>query len=227
MKRTLLVISITLLSIASYSQVDNAAIRMYNKLDEKAKNKKSYYKSNVEGSPYWNTAFTPALVNDVPQVAMMRYEANADEFEFINTNKDTLVLSKEERFSTITFKLTNTKYKFVNYIDKKGEDVNGYLILLADKNNFVFYKKQTINFIKEKFETSSYDISQSARFERGNDIFYFKDKGKAIAEFPNSKKKLIKLFPEKKTELETFIKENKIDFDKESDLIKLANYLAG
>jgi hypothetical protein len=227
MKKNLLVIIITHLSFAAFSQADNASIRMYNKLDDLARNKKEYYKRNVEGSPYWNPNFAPAQVNDVAQMAMMRYEANADEFEFINASKDTLVLKKEERFNTITFTLTNTKYKFVNYTDKKGEVVNGYLILLAEKNNFALYKKQPISFIKEKFATSSYDNDQPARFERGDEVFYFKDKDKPILEFPDSKKGLLKMFPEKKAELESFIKENKISFDKEPDLIKVAHFLAG
>lgn len=227
MKKNGLAVIITLLSIAAYSQLDNAAYRMQNRLEDLASNKKEYYKFSVEGSPYWNKNFAPALVNDVAQIAMMRYEANADEFEYINTSRDTLVLNKEERFNTITFTLTNVKYKYVSYTNKKGEDVTGYLILLADRNNFMLYKKQVINFIKEKFATSSYDSDQPARFEPGKDIYYFKDKEKPILEFPSSKKSLLKLFPEKKTEIETFIKENKIDFDKETDLIKLANFLAG
>jgi hypothetical protein len=224
MKRNLLAVSITLLSIAAYSQTDISAIRMYNKLDDLDRNKK-YLKSHVEGSPYWNPNFAPALVNDVAQVAMMRYEANEDEFEFINAAKDTLMLSKEARFNTITFTSTHTKYKFVNYKNDKGEDVNGYLILLSEKNNFKLYKKQTITFIKEREATSSYDMNQSARFEKGDEIFYFKDKENPIMKFPDSKKKLLKLFPEKKTELEAFIKENKIDFERESDLIELAIFL--
>jgi hypothetical protein len=227
MRKNLLVITITLLSITAYSQTDNAAIRMYNKLDDLSRNKKEYYKFNVEGSPYWDPNFAPAQVNDVAQRAMMRYEANADEFEFISATKDTLVLEKEARFNTIVFPLTNTKYKYVNYTNKKGEDVNGYLILLAEKNNFMLYKKQPINFIKEKFATSSYDSDQPAKFERGSEVFYFKDNDKPILEFPDSKKKLIKLFPEKKTELEAFFKDHKTDFKVEGDLIELANFMAG
>ncbi len=218
---------VTLLSFAGYAQVDNAAIRMYNKLDELSRNKKENYKSSVEGTPYLNPNFAPAKVNDVAQISMMRYEANADQFEFINEKRDTLVLNKEDRFNTVLFTLSNLKYKFVHYKNKKGEEVDGYLILLAEKNDFTLYKKQTINFIKEKFATSSYDMDQPAKFERGEEVFYFKEKDQPILEFPRSKKGLVKLFPQRKAELEAFIKDNKIDFDKESDLVKISYFLAG
>lgn len=225
--RKIFLVVLPLLSVVAYSQLDNAAFRMQNKLEDLARNKKEYYKFNVEGTPYLNPMFTPATVNDVAQTAMMRYEANADEFEFINSTRDTLVLNKEERFNTITFTLTNVKYKFVKYKDKKGEEVDGYLILLAEKNNSMLYKKQVVKFIKEKFATSSYDSDQPARFERGEDVYYFKNKENPIVEFPNSKKALIKLFPDKKADIEAFLKQNKIDFGKEADLITIANFIAG
>ena len=228
MKKNVLVAVIVLISYAAHSQLDNAAFRMANTLDEKARNKSSKFQaSRAEGTPYLNKMFTPAVVDGVEQVAMMRYEAYSDQFEFINPAKDTLVLDKDEPFNTITFKLNNTKYKLVEYVTKE-EKVKGYLVLLTEKNNFSLYKKQIVKYYKEKFATTSYDTDAPPRFERGNDTFYYRrNETSPVVEFPTSKKSLLKVFPEKKAELEAFIKENRIDFDKEADLIRLANFIAG
>ncbi|MGV3696484.1 hypothetical protein [Flavobacterium sp.] len=226
MRKNLLVITITLLSLAAHAQIDNAAFRMQNVLEDKARNKSKYYSpATTQGSPYLNKLFTPAIVSGAGQTEMLRYEAYSDDMEFVTATRDTLALIKGEPFTSITFKLTNTKYNLVEYT-RKNEKINGYLISVAEKNNFTLYKKQVVNFYKEKFANSGYENDTPARFERGADVYFIKDNDKEIVEFPSSKKALLKLYPAKKTEIEAFLKENKTDFDKEADLIKLLGFLA-
>ena len=64
-----------------------------------------------------------------------------------------------------------------------------------------------------------------AKYYKSSDIYFLKTKEK-ILEFPSSKKRLSKIFPDKKEAIEAFVKENKIDFDKESDKIKIIDFLA-
>lgn len=178
------------------------------------------------GSPYLNKSFLPAKVGNVTKGAFMRYDAYNDEFEFINAKNDTLVLNKEEKFSNITFTHTNTKYQLVDYTNKKGTETNGYLIWLHDNKGFTLFKKQNITFTSEQVAERPFEPSSPAKFEQTKDSYYFKNSDKGIALFPSSKKALIKLFPEKKTEIEAFIKQNDIDFDKESDMSKIIDFLA-
>ena len=178
------------------------------------------------GSPYLNKTFFPAKVGNITKVAFMRYDAYNDEFEFINAKNDTLVLNKDEKFSTITFTHNNAKYQLVDYTNKKGDATNGYLVSLHENNGITLFKKQTVTFAKEQVAERPFEPSSPAKFEPAKDVFYFKNNDKGIVVFPSNKKGLLKLFPEKKAALEAFIKQNDIDFDKESDLFKLIDFLS-
>lgn len=222
---------VTLLCVTVYSQnnqsyQNNELNRNIDVLNEFALNKQLKYEpSKIVGSPYLNKMFAPAIVSNVSKNAMMRYDAYSDEFEFVNSTRDTLVLNKVEPYTAITFTITNTKYQLVDY-NNKGKMTKGYLIWLAEKNNFTLYKKQNVTYTKERIAKSGYEKNTPASFERAHDTYYLKDNDKGIFEFPSNKKGLIKLFPEKKTELESFIKQNSIDFEKESDMIKIVDFLA-
>jgi hypothetical protein len=214
-----------LLSISAHSQ-DQEVYRIITTLEDLALNKQLYYDpQKTLGTPYLNVAFAPAKVSNVDKTAMLRYDAFRDEFEFINEKLDTLVLNKKEPFTSITFTLTKTTYQLTNY-SLKGKETTGYLISLFQKNNYVLYKKQNILFSKERLAKSGYESNTPAKFERGKDTFFLKDGDKGISEFPSNKKALLKLYPDKKTEIEAFIKQNNIDFDKEPDIIKLVDFLA-
>lgn len=224
-------IIVALLSVAAYSQnnqtyQNNELQRNIDVLDEYALNKQLKYEpSKTQGSPYLNKAFAPAMVSGVSNNTMMRYDAFNDEFEFVNATKDTLVLNKVEPYTNIIFTITNTKYQLLEY-NFKGKLTNGYLIWLYDKNSMKLYKKQAVNYYREKPAKSGFDKSQPAYFEKAGDTFYFKDGDKTISEFPSNKKGLIKLYPGKKEAIEAFLKQNDIDFEKQSDIIKIIDFLA-
>jgi hypothetical protein len=224
-------IIVTLLSITAYCQnnqsyQNNEINRNIDVLNEVALNKSLKYEpAKTEGSPYLNKLFAPALVAGVSKNAMMRYDAFSDEFEFVNSTRDTLVLNKVEPYTNITFTITNTKYQLVDY-KNKGKETKGYLIWLFEKNNYALFKKQNVLYTKARIAKSGYEKDTPAKFEKGNDTFFLKDGDKGISEFPSNKKGLLKLYPEKKAEIETFVKQNDIDFDKESDLIKIVDFLA-
>lgn len=226
MKKNITAFVFALVSIFGYCQ-NHENDRITDVLNEYALNKQLKYEpSKTLGSPYLNKLFAPAVVSGVSKNAMMRYDAFSDEFEFVNSSKDTLVFNKVEPYNTITFTITNTKYKLVDY-DKKGKTVTGYLIWLCEKNDFTLFKKQNVVYTDEKIATTSFDRNLPAKFDREKDSFYFKNKNQGIIEFPTSKKGLLKLFPDKKDALEAFIKENNIDFKNEADLIRVAGFLAG
>ncbi|MGV3696483.1 hypothetical protein [Flavobacterium sp.] len=218
-------IGMLLLSGFVFSQ-DHERNQIVNTIEHMARNKHSIYSpKNTMGSPYINDKFLPATISNVTQSAMMRYDGYNDEFEFIDTTSDTLVLHKSDKFNTISFKVGSAKYKLVEY-SKKDTNVTGYLQWVAEKNNVTLYKRQSVEYIAERKATTSFEVNQPAKFERHKDVYYFKHGDNAVAEFPTNRKGLLKLYPDRKSELETFIKENKIDFDQETDLVKLIGFLA-
>ena len=185
-----------------------------------------FLKSKPKGSPYSLLIFTYAKVENVDQKALMRYNIFKDEFEFIDVKKnDTLVLDKIDDFSKITFPATNKKYNLVNYTSTKGIKTRGYLINLYEKAGFALYKKENISFYDEKIAKTSLETNMPARYDKSSDSYFLKNKNNEIFEFPDSKKKLIKLYPDKKEVVENFVKENKISFQKEEDMAKIIDFL--
>lgn len=185
-------------------------------------------KEGIEGSPYINSYFDMANIEGIPNNIMMRYNGGKDEMEYIldeNGKKDTLVLKKADQLKTIIFKNKNIKYEYVPYTNAKGESIYGYLVVLSEKNNVTLYKQESIVLMPAKEAANSYQSSSPARYVRSEDRYYIKTVN-GTSPFPDSKKKLLALYPDKKSAIETYLKENKTSFKKESDLIKLTAFIA-
>jgi hypothetical protein len=170
--------------------------------------------------------FSQAKVGTVEQKNFMRYNVFNDEFEFISAQKDTLILDKIEDFGTIVFPETNKKFQLVAYTNSKNKLFYGYLISLKENNGFALFKKESIQYVEEKIAKTSMEVNMPAKYIKMDDTFFLKNKEKGTSEFPENKKGFVKLFPDKKEVIETFLKENKINFDSESDLMKIIDFIA-
>lgn len=185
-----------------------------------------YINEKPLGSPYLQKMFSATSVKNISPNPYMRYNVYADEFEYITPKNDTLALDKIDAFESITFVSTHKKYRLTLYTNTKNKFVNGYLIVLYEKSDFALFMKENIIFYEGKKAKTSLEKDMPSRFTKTDDSYFFKNKDKGIIEFPTSKKALVKLFPEKKTEIETFVKENKISFDEEEDMKKIIDFLA-
>jgi hypothetical protein len=180
----------------------------------------------IEGTPYNQQMFAIAKVENVTQKYYMRYNVYDDEFEFITPKNDTLILDRINDFSNITFTGTNKKYVLLDYTNSLGKLVKGYLIDLYSKGNYTLYSKEKVTYYDGKIAKTSLEKEMPPRFVKSENEYYFKNKENIITEFPDSKKKLIKLFPDQKSNIETFIKDNKIDFDLDSDKKRIVDFLS-
>ncbi|MFN3969506.1 hypothetical protein [Flavobacterium sp.] len=214
------------ISIFAYGQAPRATSLDYS--DVSMLGRKSAKNSEVvKGSPYINKVFGHGKVVNAAENVFLRYNAYDDLFEFISPNNDTLVLSKTESYGDILFTGTKINYRLVNYTDKNNKLTKGYLIQLHQKNDFILYKKQKVNYSSARPAVSSYAEDLPAEYTIAAEVFYLKSKDQEILEFPTSKKGLVKLYPDRKEAIETFLKQNKINFDSEADLKKLIDFLAG
>lgn len=186
----------------------------------------SRLQNKPQGSPYLQKMFASAKIESLNLKAFMRYNVFEDNFEFITSKNDTLILDKIEDFSTIIFSGNNKKYNLSQYTNSKNKLFNGYLICLSEKGNFTLFKKETIAFFEEKLAKTSLESDMPAKYSKSSDFYFFKNNDNGVIEFPDSKKQLIKLFPDKKESIENFLKENKIDFSEESGMIQIINFLA-
>lgn len=179
----------------------------------------------AQGSPYVNQKFSYAKIENVIEKHFMRYNAYSDSFEFISFQNDTLEMDKSDTFRTITFTNPVKKYTYLDYLSKTKGREKGYLVELYAKADFVLYKKESIVFYPGKKARTSLENDITATYLPATNTYFFKTKS-GIINFPDNKKQLIRLFPDRKDAINDFIKENKIDFEIESDLYKIIDFLA-
>lgn len=201
-------------------------LNLYAQLPVKTSKYNSNLKTKIVGSPYTQKMFAQAKVGSIDQKTFMRYNVFNDEFEFISAQKDTLILDKIEDFGIIVFPETNKKFQLVTYTNSKNKLFYGYLQNLKENNGFAIFKKENIQFVEGKIAKTSMEVNMPAKYVKMDDTFFLKNKDKGTSEFPENKKGLLKLFPDKKEAIESFLKENKIDFDSESDLMKVIDFIA-
>jgi len=226
MKKLILLLTVVFFSVLGYGQestnrlksMEDSGVNLY-----QARSKSKI--ATINGSPYIIKIFSHAKVGTIIQNALLRYNACDDEFEFISSKGDTLVLSKSDDYADITLTSMKTRYQLVNFIEKNGKRNSGYLINSFEKDGNILYKRQKINYYPATVAKSSYETSSPARYSEVKTIFFIKYKDNEITELPSSKKGILKLYPDKKTELETYFKQNDIDLEKEQDLIQLLDFL--
>ena len=114
----------------------------------------------------------------------------------------------------------------VTYTNSKNKLFYGYLQNLKENNGFALFKKENIQYVDGKIAKTSMEVNMPAKYVKMDDTFFLKNKDKGTSEFPENKKGLLKLFPDKKEAIESFFKENKIDSDSESDLMKIIDFIA-
>jgi hypothetical protein len=217
MKLNIIVLVIVVTSSFGFAQIPTLPGKIF-KTPEKIK---------IVGSPYNEKMFSQAKVGSIEQKPFMRYNIFEDQFEFISTKNDTLILDKTEDFGEIVFTNTNKKFKLTTYTNLKNKLLYGYLIDLYSKNKTHLFKKDNISFTEEKIAKTTLERDMPAKYAANSPFYYIEYSDKMPTEFPENKKGLLKLFPEKKVAIDTFFKENKINFSDENDLKKVVDLIAG
>jgi hypothetical protein len=180
-------------------------------------------KKNIAGTPFDDEKYMPAKISGVNEVAMIRYNAYVDQIE-VEVEGATYNLPKKDEYNQIVFVGSNKTISLKSYTDSKGVNTYGYLYEIASGTKSKVYLKKIVILTPEKEPISSYDSYVPAKYNSGNDEYYFELNGQ-IKFMPKGKKDLIALFPNKKSEIQSFLKQNKISFKDESDIIKLSEFL--
>jgi len=216
-------VSIVLLFIplVSFSQVQGLSVNLGGKIFKNPTSETN----RILGTPYTERKFAYAKIENVVEKHFMRYNAYSDNFEFITFRNDTLTIDKPDDFSNITFTNPHKKYSYLNYISKTKGRVKGYLVELYTKGDFSIYKKEAVTYYAGKKARTSLETDMYASYSEVSYFYFFKNKSVNIIPFPDSKKQFIKLYPSKKSEIESFVKENKISFDEEEDMKKVIDFL--
>ncbi|WP_411897229.1 hypothetical protein [Elizabethkingia occulta] len=175
----------------------------------------------IDGSPYvnGNNFIKVQIPNYNKSIPDLRYNANSDEMEFRNEN-DIYFVNKQPQIK-IDFLSLNKSYECLNY-NINDKNYFGYLVVLVDNAKFSLYKKESIEIVKGEKGSNPFVTDQNDFYGKVKNQYLLK-KGNHFSKISKNVKDIINLF-DNKTDVENYIKTNKIDLSKENDLIKFVKY---
>jgi hypothetical protein len=181
--------------------------------------------SDYLGSSYENNDFKKGVIFKngitISHDVYMRYNAHKDVFEIKKTaalkNKQAKLLKRTDE---ITIKINNKTFV---YLPASVEHTKAGYFVLLHKGNITLFKKITKQFIPAQKAYTSLAQDVAPTFKEKN-ILYLSNKNGKLIELANSKNGKLKAFENHKKEVKLYVKENKLNLNKESHLIKLVKY---
>ncbi len=175
---------------------------------------------DIQGTPYVSPIFEMTDISATYNPINARYNNYKDEVEFERDNK-VYVLPKENQFSEIYFKGTNKKLKLLTNPDNLTEN---YFFEIATGDVINIYKRTTVELQLPQKSNSPYKQDKPASFLKPKTTYYIMQENK-LKQIPNNIKKISSFFLNQKNEIDSFIKNNKIQMENDLDLKKLANFI--
>jgi hypothetical protein len=221
MKNPILKFSLLLvlfLNLSSYGQkADNNEIlntsRSVTQFDTRAK--------DLVGSSYIDENFSLAKLSNSDILYSLRYDAFQEEMELTKDGK-LYYLPKTFNY-TITFEDTNKTYKLYTF-EQKGENINGFFVVLLNGNKFSLLLKENIKFTEEVMPNTGYEKYKPPTLKRTSDKLYIGYMSNIANELPSKKKDLLELFSSKQNDVEKYAKDHKLSFNNNNDLVELFKY---
>ncbi|WP_209389508.1 hypothetical protein [Chryseobacterium sp. RR2-3-20] len=173
----------------------------------------------VVGSPYSNTNFSLAKISDNYEKIPVRYNSYKDQVEFEKDGK-IMVLPKDSKFARI--EITSPKQTLV--LLKTADNQDEYFFEIVNGKYASLYKKIQTKFTDVIPASNTYSSDKPATFRAQDPVYYLKNSDGSVKKVKNSKE-IIEQFPAKKEQLNIFFKENKIKFQNEEDVKKIAKIL--
>ncbi|WP_048501211.1 hypothetical protein [Chryseobacterium sp. BLS98] len=177
----------------------------------------------IDGSPYVNgDKFEKVTIKDYSKnVQDLRYNAYQDEMEF-KMGEELYNANKTEGLK-IQFPTLKKTYESLTYsYDSKTK--SGYLVLLVDNPKFSLYKREKMELMGGTKSNNGFTKDANDYYEKDKDL-YLIAKDKKFSKFPKNSTDAATIFSVDKKDLDNFVKSNKINFNKEPDMIKLVEYV--
>lgn len=228
MKKTVLSITLLLIAITGYPQVDDfiKVVRSYDKVNRDlyfaGRNQVKY--KDIDGSPYLNDNFMTGLLflkSGKVYSGEFRLDIYANQIEFLR-EEEIYVIGVPDSLIRLDFGESTIVYSGYEekLAHKKGyfiELENGYYTALLQKN-ILFRNAEPIK--------PYHDTPLRARFEKGNDALFLR-KGDESARKVSGKNEVISFFGDRGPDAKSFIDKEKLNVRKAEDLGKLVKYING
>lgn len=224
MKKIFLILCLPLATTLSFAQAGNDNVFLSSdKIFTLGKRVKSG-EYVVDGNPYSNGKNFDKVSIDgyAKNVQDLRYNAYADEMEFFNKN-ETYYIDKIEG-TLIHFPTLNKTYVVKKY-DYLGNTKVGYLVFLnKEGGKYGLYKREKVELIPGEKSPNAYGKDANDYYAKEKDL-YLVSSGNTFYKLPKNIDELAGQLSIDKKKLQDFGKSNKLNFNKEADLVKLFNFI--
>jgi hypothetical protein len=185
-----------------------------------------YLEADFTGTPYKDKMFKNGTIqkNGVPLAKNigLRYNASKDLFEV----KKSSVLKDDQakvlkNSSDLSIKIGNENYVFL--APNENNNNQGYFIVILNSTTTSLFKKIKKEYIPEQKAYTSLASNIAANYKEKQSLYLYTIDGLLI-ELPGSKSKRLKAFGDKSKEVKVFVKEHKINLNKEAGLIEVIKY---
>ena len=183
------------------------------------------------GSPYINEDFMPCSISwESEKIGNFYYRHNAynDEIEIKDANLEEAPVSSltTNKAIGVTDVISGDEILLRTYRDKKENVRNGYMYRLAEGANYTLFSKRQVRFKPGTRAMNSLTRSTPNRFTQDVDLF-LKGSDDEVADFlKGGKNQLVSLLKEEHRQPALdFIKQENLKIRKQSDLVKLIDYL--
>jgi hypothetical protein len=182
--------------------------------------------NDYTGSPYYNEDFSKAIILKQGKVVAynqeVRYNVSKELFEIKDAdNEDSNIINTIIRNGDIEIRIGDVDFE---YISSQKNNLRGYFIPLFKGDKFSLYKKIIKEYIPSQKAINSMSTDIAALY-REKEILYLVDSKDVFTSLPSSKGGKIKVFKNLKKEVKTYIKENRLNINRENDLLKLVSYI--
>jgi len=177
---------------------------------------------DISGSPYFSDEFTEGEVK-MPdgiryQRVMLRYDIYSDRIEFKDKKGQVLEILEPEKYDC--FLIGSQTFRYVVY-EAGNKTSKNYMQMLAG-GKFTLYKKLRIEF-KEAQKPQAYKEAEPAKFI-AMPADYYLSVGAGQAKKIKSQKETIETLRSLKPDLTSYVKKEKLNLNKEDDLIRAVEY---
>ena len=185
-----------------------------------------YLEADFTGTPYKDKMFKNGTIlkNGVPLAKNigLRYNASKDLFEV----KKSSVLKDDQAkvlksSSDLFIIIDNENYVFL--APNENNSTQGYFLIDYKSDKTSLFKKIKKEYIPEQKAYTSLASNIAANYKEKLSLYLYTNDGLLI-ELPGSKSKRLKAFGDKSKDIKLFVKENKININKEAGLIEVIKY---